>query len=114
MNLESNQGEQPEAVEVEWDEVEGNSADEKVGQVIPTDWILRYLRLLLIDYRFYFSSLFYFLFFFISLFAISLPRVTELVDELKFRPKKGREKREACVSQLAVCQLFYLTFLESK
>lgn len=68
MNLESNQGEQPEAVEVEWDKVEGNSADEKVGQVIPTDWILRYLRLLLIDYRFSFSFFFFF-FFFISSFC---------------------------------------------
>ncbi|RDH36094.1 hypothetical protein BDQ94DRAFT_120720 [Aspergillus welwitschiae] len=63
MNLESNQGEQPEAVEVEWDKVEGNSADEKVGQVIPTDWILRYLRLLLIDYRFSFSFFFFFFLF---------------------------------------------------
>ena len=68
MNLESNQGEQPEAVEVEWDKVEGNSADEKVGQVIPTDWILRYLRLLLIDYRFSFSFFFFF-FFLISSFC---------------------------------------------
>ncbi|RAH55157.1 hypothetical protein BO85DRAFT_80734 [Aspergillus piperis CBS 112811] len=103
MNLESNQGEQPEScrgrVGQKW---RGIPPTKRWVKSIPTDWILRYFRLLLIDYRLSFFSLlflffYFFLFLFFSLFVISHPRATELVDELESMAEKDRENAETCI-----------------